>query len=285
MALSLEQVVLFRVLQGIAGAALIPMSQAVLFDVYPPPNQHGRAMGIWAMGVVLAPMLGPMLGGWLTDNYSWCWIFFINIPFGIIAVLGVLTYLPDTKHARKSFDFFGFAALAVFVGALQVMLDRGSAKDWFNSGEIRLEAVIAALACYVFFVHTLTVDRPFFRISLFKDRNFLSGNIMVFMMGVIIFSTLALLPAMLQNLMNYSVLQAGMMMAPRGAGMALAMFLVSRAIGRIDVRLIIGGGLILASCSLWQMSHFSLQMGMALIFWSGRFRGSAPAASTCPCRR
>ena len=138
MAQSLEQIVLFRVLQGLCGAALIPMSQAVLFDVYP-PEQHGRAMAIWGMGVVLGPMLGPMLGGWLTEDYSWRWVFYINVPFGILAVLGVMAYFPDTTHARKSFDFFGFALLSIAVGTLQLLLDRGPLKDWFNSGEIKLE--------------------------------------------------------------------------------------------------------------------------------------------------
>src|SRR5579862_9985150 len=134
---SLGQIVVFRVLQGMFGAALIPMSQAVLFDTYP-PEQHGRAMSIWGLGVVLGPMLGPMLGGWLTDNYSWRWVFYINVPFGVLAVLGVLAYFPDTKHARKSFDFFGFALLSIAVGMLQVFLDRGPLKDWFNSGEIQI---------------------------------------------------------------------------------------------------------------------------------------------------
>jgi len=272
MAISLDQVVLFRVVQGVAGASLIPMSQAVLFDVYP-PEQHGRAMGIWALGVVLAPMLGPVVGGWLTDNYSWRWIFFINVPFGIIAVLGVLTYLPDTRHGRKSFDFFGFAALALLVGALQIMLDRGSVKDWFNSAEIRIYAVIVALSAYIFCVHTLSVERPFVRIALFRDRNYLSGNIMLFVTAVMIFSNMALMPTLLQNLMNYSVLQAGLMMMPRGAGTALAMFLVSRAIGRIDARLMVAVGVLLGSMSLWWMAHFALVMDMKTIFWTGAMQG------------
>src|SRR5579862_6355790 len=157
---SLGQIVLFRVLQGAFGAALIPMSQAVLFDTYP-PAQHGRAMALWGIGVVLGPTLGPMLGGWLTDNYSWRWVFYINVPFGILAVLGVLAYFPDTRHEKKHFDFLGFALLALFVGTLQVLLDRGSIKDWFNSTEIKIDALIVALTLYLFVVHTLTAPRPF----------------------------------------------------------------------------------------------------------------------------
>jgi DHA2 family multidrug resistance protein len=272
MAQSLEQIVLFRVLQGLFGAALIPMSQAVLFDVYP-PEQHGRAMAIWGIGVVLGPTLGPMLGGWLTDNYSWRWVFYINVPFGILAVLGVLAYFPDTTHERKGFDFFGFAMLSTFVGALQVLLDRGPSQDWFNSGEIKLEAAVCALAFYLFVTHTLTARKPFIRLALYKDRNFLTGNILIFLVGIVLFATLALLPPLLQGLMGYSVLQAGIATAPRGAGTLIAMLFVGRALGRFDVRLIIGTGFVLTAISLSMMSHFSMQLPMASVIWSGAIQG------------
>jgi DHA2 family multidrug resistance protein len=269
---SLDQIVLFRVLQGAFGAALIPMSQAVLFDVYP-PHQHGKAMAIWGVGVVLGPTLGPVLGGWLTDNYSWRWVFYINVPFGILAVLGVLAYFPDTTHQRKSFDFFGFATLSVFIGALQVLLDRGPTKDWFNAGEIRLEAVVCAVAFYLFVVHTLTTPKPFIRLSLYRDRNFLTGNLLIFVVGIVLFATLALLPPLMQGLMGYSVLQAGVATAPRGAGTLIAMLFVGRLVGRIDVRLIIGVGFLLTAISLWMMTHFSIQMPMDSIIWSGAIQG------------
>jgi DHA2 family multidrug resistance protein len=272
MAQSLEQIVLFRVLQGLCGAALIPMSQAVLFDVYP-PAQHGRAMAIWGVGVVLGPMLGPMLGGWLTDDYSWRWVFYINVPFGILAVLGVMAYFPDTSHQRKSFDFFGFALLSIAVGTLQLLLDRGPLKDWFNSGEIKLETAITALAFYLFVAHTLTAQRPFIRLALYKDRNFLTGNILIFVVGIVLFATLALLPPLLQGLMGYSVFQAGVTMVPRGAGTLLAMLFIGRLVGRIDVRLIIGVGLVLTAFSLWQMTHLSMQLSMASIIWPGAIQG------------
>jgi DHA2 family multidrug resistance protein len=272
LAQSLDQIVLYRVLQGLCGAALVPMSQAVLFDVYP-PEQHGRAMALWGVGVVLAPTLGPLIGGWLTDNYSWRWVFYINVPFGILAVLGVLTYFPDTTHARKSFDFFGFAVLSVAVGALQVFLDRGPIKDWFGSSEIQLEAAIAALAFYLFVVHTLTTPRPFIRFALYKDRNFLSGNVLIFVIGVVLFAVLALLPPLLQGLMGYSVFQSGLATAPRGVGTLIAMLLVGRIVGRVDVRLIIGVGLMLAALSLWQMSHFSMLMDMSPVVRTGVIQG------------
>jgi DHA2 family multidrug resistance protein len=269
---SLDQIVLFRVLQGAFGAALIPMSQAVLFDVYP-PQQHGKAMAIWGIGVVLGPTLGPVLGGWLTDNYSWRWVFYINVPFGILAVLGVLAYFPDTTHQRKGFDFFGFATLSVFIGALQILLDRGPTKDWFNATEIRLEAIICAVAFYLFVVHTLTTPKPFIRLSLYRDRNFLTGNLLIFVVGIVLFATLALLPPLMQGLMGYSVLQAGLATAPRGAGTLLAMLFIGRLVGRVDIRLIIGSGFLLTAISLWMMTGFSIRMPMNSVIWSGAIQG------------
>jgi DHA2 family multidrug resistance protein len=272
MAQSLDQIVLFRVLQGLCGAALTPMSQAVLFDIYP-REQHGRAMALWALGVVLGPTLGPMLGGWLTDTYSWRWVFYINVPFGILAVLGALAYFPDTAHSRKSFDFFGFSMLSIAVGGLQVFLDRGPIKDWFGSTEIQIEAAIAALAFYLFVVHTLTTPRPFIRFAMYKDRNFLSGNILIFVIGVVLFAVLALLPPLLQGLMGYSVLQSGLATAPRGVGTMIAMLVAGRIVGRIDARWIIGMGLMLAALSLWEMSHLSMLMDVTPVVRSGVIQG------------
>jgi DHA2 family multidrug resistance protein len=269
---SLDQIVLFRVLQGAFGAALIPMSQAVLFDVYP-PDQHGKAMAIWGVGVVLGPTLGPVLGGWLTDNYSWRWVFYINVPFGILAVLGVLAYFPDTTHQRKGFDFFGFATLSVFIGSLQLFLDRGPTKDWFNAGEIKVEAAVCAMAFYLFVVHTVTAPKPFIRLSMYRDRNFLTGNLLIFVVGIVLFATLALLPPLMQGLMGYSVLQAGIATAPRGAGTLIAMLFVGRLVGRIDVRLVIGFGFLLTAISLWMMTRFSIQMPMDSVTWSGAIQG------------
>ena len=281
---SLGQIVAFRVLQGMFGAALIPMSQAVLFDTYP-PAQHGRAMAMWGIGVVLGPTLGPMLGGWLTDDYSWRWVFYINVPFGILAVLGVLAYFPDTRHQKKSFDFIGFALLALFVGTLQLMLDRGSIKDWFNSTEIQIDAVVVALALYLFVVHTLTAPRPFVRLAIYRDRNFLTGSVLIFVIGIVLFATLALLPPLLQELLGYSVLQSGLVTAPAGLGTWIAMFMVGRLVGRIDSRLIIGTGLALTAFSLWQMTQFSLLMDMSPVVWSGMIRGFGMGIVYVPWRR
>jgi len=269
---SLDQLVFFRLLQGLCGAALIPISQAVLFDINP-PEQHGRAMAIWGLGVVMGPTLGPILGGWLTDSYSWRWVFYINVPFGILAILGIMAFFPRSPLNKRQFDFFGFATLSIAVGSLQLMLDRGQQVDWFSAREIQIYAVVFALSVYLFIVHTLTAEHPFIRLSLYKDRNFSTGNVLIFVVGIVLFATLALLPPLLQEFMGYSVLQAGLVTAPRGAGTLLAMLIVGRMVGRYDVRLIIGTGFVLTAISLWQMTHFSLLMNMQPVIWSGVLQG------------
>jgi DHA2 family multidrug resistance protein len=272
-ATSLPQIVLFRFLQGVGGAALVPLSQAVLFDINPPEN-YGRAMSIWGIGVTVGPILGPALGGWLTQNYSWRWVFYINLPIGILAFFGLLLTMPESRNAKSSrFDFFGFAMLSLGIGALQIMLDRGQLKDWFSSPEIMIEAGLAAMGFYLFLIQMFSSRDPFLRPELFKDRNFVASNVFIFMIGVVLFATLALLPPMLQNLMNYPVVLTGIVTAPRGLGTMLAMFLVGRLIGRIDVRLIMTFGLAMTAYSLWQMSHFSLLMGYWPVVWSGVAQG------------
>jgi MFS transporter, DHA2 family, multidrug resistance protein len=281
MAQSVPQIVLFRLLQGLSGAALVPMSQAVLFDINP-PERHGRAMAIWGQGVLLGPMIGPILGGWLTDNYSWRWVFYINVPLGMLALLGVMAFLPEGERRRSRFDFTGFALLSLTVGALQLFLDRGSLKDWFSSTEIRVEAGVCALALYLFVVHTLTAKQPFIRFAMFKDRNYLAGNIFMFVVGVVLFATLALLPPLLQDQMNYPVYKAGLLIAPRSIGSLVAMLVVGRLVGRVDARLIIGAGLALTALSAWQMTHFDLQMDGWPVIWSGIFQGIGTGGAYVP---
>jgi MFS transporter, DHA2 family, multidrug resistance protein len=272
MALSLSQLVLFRTLQGIAGAALVPLSQAVLLDINPPERQ-GRATAIWGMGVLVGPIIGPALGGWLTDDYSWRLVFYINVPFGILSVLGILSFLQETEPRRSPFDFFGFATLSLAIGALQIFLDRGQLLDWFGSSEIWLEASLAALAFYLFVVHTLTARHPFVSPGLFRDRNFAVGSIFIFIIGVVLFATLALLPPLLQDLMGYPVITTGLVTAPRGIGGFLTMALVGRLVGKVDARVLITIGLIMTSASLWIMCGFSPQMDDRLIIWSGFLQG------------
>ena len=270
---SLPQMVVFRLMQGIGGAALVPLSQAVLLDINP-PERHARAMSIWGMGVVLGPILGPALGGWLTENYEWRWVFYINVPFGILSFLGISAFLRETPKKEGAFDFMGFASLSLAIGAFQLMLDRGQIKDWFDSTEIWIEATIAAVAFYLFIVHMATTDkRPFVSIALFKDRNFLTGMLFIFVVGVVLFATLALLPPLLQDQFGYPVFTTGLVTAPRGIGTLLAMLIVGRLSGRIDARYVIAFGFLLVTYSLWGMTGFSLQMDSGPVIWSGVFQG------------
>jgi DHA2 family multidrug resistance protein len=265
--------VLFRLIQGVSGAALVPLSQAILFDINP-VERHGRAMAAWGVGVTMGPILGPALGGWLTQNYNWRWVFYINLPIGILAFLGLLFFLPSRKgDAASRFDFFGFTTLSLAIGALQLLLDRGELKDWFSSPEIVTEAIVAGLAFYLFVIHTFTHKRPFLNPAMFKDANFLTSNIFIFVVGVALFATLALIPPMLQDLMNYPVITTGLVTAPRGAGTMLAMVVVGRLVGRIDARMLMGVGLALTAISLWQMTHFSLLMDQRPIIISGVLQG------------
>jgi DHA2 family multidrug resistance protein len=272
-ATSLDQIVLFRFLQGVGGAALVPLSQAVLFDINP-PKDFGRAMAIWGIGVTMGPILGPALGGWLTDNYSWRWVFYINLPIGVLAFAGLFFTMPESRNAQSSrFDFLGFASLSLAIAALQMMLDRGQLLDWFSSREIVIEGLISVVSFYVFLVHTFTYPKPFLNPHLFQDRNFVASNIFIFVVGVVLFATLALLPPMLQNQMQYPVVLTGMITAPRGVGTLISMFLVGRLVTRFDARGIIAVGLALTAFSLWQMTRFSLLMDTWPVIISGVIQG------------
>ena len=273
-ATSLTQLVVYRLLQGACGAGLVPLSQSVLMQINP-PERHGQAIAIWGMGVMLGPIFGPMLGGWLTQDFSWRWIFYINLPVGVVASLGILIFIRETRRThREAFDFFGFVTLSIAVGAFQMMLDRGELKDWFDSTEIWVEAIISGVSLYLFIVHTATAsERSFINLDLLKSPNFMAGTVLMFFVGGVLSGTLALLPTMLQSLMNYPVFTTGLVTAPRGIGTMIAMFAVGRMINRFDNRLIILTGFLLTILSLWQMTGFSLQMGMGPVIVSGLLQG------------
>lgn len=271
-ATSLEEMVFFRLIQGISGAALIPLSQAILFDINPPEN-HGKAMAMWGIGVTLGPIVGPVVGGWLTDTYNWRWVFYINVPIGILTFIGLLAVLPDSKDHEGRFDFIGFLTLSLAIGALQLMLDRGETKDWFSASEIKIECWVMAVGFYLFIVHTITYKRPFLSPSLFMDRNFVTCNIFIFLVAGVLYSTLALIPPMLQNQMDYPVFTTGLVTAPRGFGTFAAMFVVGRIIGKVDARLIMFTGLAMIVFALWQMTSFNLQMDAKLVIISGIIQG------------
>ncbi len=282
-ATSLGQLVFFRALQGVAGAGLTPLSQAMLLQINP-PERHGHAMAVFGTGTVMGPIMGPALGGWLTYEYSWRWVFYINLPVGVLCTLGILLFIRQTRYVhREPFDFVGFLTLSLGIGALQLMLDRGELKDWFHSSEIWVEATIAGLGFYLFTVHTATTDeRSFLNRELLTTPNFLAGTVLMFCGGLIMTGTLALLPTMLQHLMNYPVLTTGLVMVPRGIGSMMAMFLVARLITRIDNRLIILFGFLLTAGAMWQMSQFSLQMGIAPVIISGLMQGFGLGCTQVP---
>ncbi len=273
-ATSLTELVIYRALQGVCGAGMVPLSQAVLLQTYP-VERHGQAMAIFGLGSIVGPITGPVLGGWLTQNYSWRWIFYINLPVGILAALGILLFIRETRRAhRETFDFFGFITLSVAVGAFQLLLDRGEVEGWFGSTEIWIEATIAAVALYLFIVHTVTAAGPsFLNRDLLKSPNFLAGTALMFFLGGIMNATLALMPTMLQNLMNYPVMTAGLVTAPRAFGTMIAMFVVARLINRVDARLLILFGLAMIAAAQWQMTGFSLAMGMEPVILAGLTQG------------
>jgi DHA2 family multidrug resistance protein len=275
LAQNLPEMVFFRVLQGVSGAAFMPLSQAVMFDITP-REKHGQAMAVFGAGVVFGPIIGPLLGGWITEHMDWRWVFLINLPVGVIAFLGVSAFLPEKKAEQpRRFDFLGYGAIALFIASLQLMLDRGPGEDWMQSWEIRIEALLAAIGLYVFVLHTITAQKPFFDRTLLRDWNFAMGCILSLATGVLMFSALALLPPMMANILGYPVVKIGVVTAPRGLGMLIAMGIVGRLSGKVDPRILLTGGFLLNAFSLWEMTMFSPQMGDHLIITSGIIQGLA----------
>jgi MFS transporter, DHA2 family, multidrug resistance protein len=274
MAQSVTQIVLFRVMQGAFGAALVPLSQTVLLGAYPRERQ-GFAMALFGMGVMVGPVLGPVLGGWLTENYSWRYVFYINLPIGIIALIGMAIFLPDSpRDSKYRLDWFGFGTLSLAIGALQVMIDRGEQKDWFGSGEIMIEAVVAASAFYLFLVHTFTAKNPFVKPSLFRDPNFAAGVLFVSVIGLTYYASMALQPPYLQGLMGYPVVTAGMVMGPRGVGTMASMLIVGRLVGRVDTRILLGIGLAFTAWSFSQMTGWTPNVSPTTIMSVGVVQGA-----------
>lgn len=271
-ATNLNELVAFRLLQGIFGAGLVPLSQAVLLDTYP-KEQHGSAMAMWGVGVMVGPILGPTLGGYLTEVLDWRWVFFINLPVGILSLIGIWAFVPETDKDKRGFDVFGFTLLAIAIGALQLMLDRGQSQDWFASTEIMLETALAGTALAMFLVHMMTAKAPFLEPGLFRDRNLSVGLIFIFMIGIILLATLALLPPFLQQLMGYPVLTTGFALAPRGLGSMIAMIMVGRLVNRVDIRVLVFMGLTLVSVSLFEMADFTTDVSMATLVGTGIVQG------------
>jgi DHA2 family multidrug resistance protein len=231
-------------------------------------------MAMWGMGVMVGPILGPPLGGWLTDNYSWHWVFLINVPVGALCLFGVAASLPADDTRATRFDWRGFAFLAIGIGALQMMLDRGQLKDWFDAPEIRIEAALAFLGFYLYVVHWLSSSRPFVDLGLFRDRNFLASNIFIFIIGIVLFATMALLPPYLQTLMNYPVVTVGVLLAPRGIGTLIAMVIVGRLLARAaDARIVAGVGMLITVYSMWMMTQWTSDVPQWDIIIAGIVQG------------
>ncbi len=272
LAWSLPSMVFFRLLQGVFGAAIVPLSQTFLLDINP-REKAGQAMALWGAGIMVGPIIGPTLGGWLTESFNWRWVFFVNLPVGIIAFLGCAAYLPKSITRPRRFDFFGFAMLSLGIGALQLMLDRGGEVDWFSSAEIWLYLFLTLTGMWVFIIHILGADRPFLDPRMFLDRNFSTGLVFIFIIGIILLASLALLPPMLSKIFGYPTITIGMVMAPRGVGTMISMIVVGRLVQKVDARLLVSVGLILTAASLHYMTQFTPQMDSSLVIWTGVLQG------------
>ncbi len=272
---TLGQIVAARLLQGVFGAALVPLAQVVLMEINPREKQ-GSAMAIWGMGVMVGPILGPALGGWLTDRYDWRWVFFINIPIGALALYGIWRYIrPVAGSRRMRFDLFGFATLSLAIGALQMLLDRGEQNDWFASAETWTEAIVLVVSFTYFVAHTaLTpVERSFFDHRLLGNGNYVTGLLFIFIVGLVLYATRALTPTMLESLLGYPVATTGLVTAPAGFGTMFAMLIAGRIIGKVDLRLTLFVGFAVTALALWWMCDYSLDLSVGDIVWPGVIQG------------
>jgi DHA2 family multidrug resistance protein len=272
---TLSILVVFRIIQGLTGGALQPLSQAVLLEAFP-PRDRGKAMGFWGLGIVVAPILGPVVGGWLTDSYSWRWVFYINLPVGIASIVMTKLFVFDPPYvSRKSetIDYWGIGLLAVGIGSLQVLLDLGQQKDWFSSNSIRVLAVLTVVSIAVFIWRELRVEHPVVDLRVFKIRTYSTGVFLMTVLGFVLFGSLVLLPIMLQTLLGYPSLQAGIAMAPRGMGSFLAMPLVGLMVAKVDPRRLLALGLCGGALTLYWLGNLSLSAGYWDIFWPQFIQG------------
>jgi DHA2 family multidrug resistance protein len=270
---SLPEIVIFRLLQGMAGATTMPLSQTVMLDLYP-PKQIPTVMALWSASVVLGPIIGPAAGGWLTENASWRWVFFINVPLGALSFLGLLFFMsPDKGGRQRPFDFVGFGGIVMFVGGLQLMLDRGPSQDWFASSEIWTETVVMIIGLWIFVVQTMTAKQPFFDRALAKDRNFVGTTVFGFFVGALLFAVTALLPTLMQNLLGYSALQSGYASMPRGIGSLVGFLLMPLLLRRFSPRLVVLTGVLISLFAVWQMIGFDLSMTSKQIVLAGLTQG------------
>jgi MFS transporter, DHA2 family, multidrug resistance protein len=277
-ATSLGMLIVARVMQGVGGGALQPIAQAILMESFP-PARRGVAMATFSMGVIVAPILGPTLGGWITDEYSWRWVFYINLPIGVLAMLMVLSFIEDPPYLERThlrrMDFLGFGFMSVGLGALQIMLDKGQEADWFGSSSIRLLAAVSGIALVAFVIRELTTDEPVVRFAVLTDRNFAVGTLMITMLGFVIYGTTAMLPLFLQTLLGYSALDSGLAVSPRGMGAMVSAVVVGRLIGVVDSRLLIATGFAAMAVSGWMFGHLTLTIAKSNIVVAAVLNGAA----------
>jgi MFS transporter, DHA2 family, multidrug resistance protein len=269
---SLPEMVLFRTLQGIGGAFLAPLAQSLMLDINKPSEQP-RAMSVYGMGIMIGPIMGPIIGGWLTESFDWRWCFFVNVPVGAACLLGLILLLPEKPLRTRDFDLFGFALLAIGLAGLQLMLDRGQSQDWFGSREIWIESAVAVCGLWMFGVHLMTARKPLFALDLLRDRNFLTAILFMFVIGMVMLAVLAVLPSLLAGIYGYPVMDSGVLLAARGVGVLLTMAIAGRLMSVIDPRILVGGGLAISGASLVYMTGWSLEQGWQPIVFSGIVQG------------
>jgi MFS transporter, DHA2 family, multidrug resistance protein len=274
---NLPMLIVFRIFQGATGGGLQPLSQAILMEAFP-PEKRAKAMAFWALGIVVAPMLGPVLGGWITDSYSWRWLFYINIPIGIAAVVMAVLFIHDPPYIKRGaggIDYWGIGYLALGIGALQIMLDKGQEEDWFASHFILILGILCVGGLVFFLVRELTTEHPVVDLRIFKNRTYATGVFLMTVLGFVLYGSTVLLPLWLQTLMGYSALEAGMAMLPRGLGSFLFMPIVGILMGKIEARKLLAAGLIIASYSIYQLSNLNLNAGYWDIFWPQLLQGTS----------
>ena len=270
---SLTMILLARALQGACGAALIPLSQAILLDINPPEN-HAKAMAVFALGSMAGPIIGPTLGGWLTDSLSWRWVFFINIPFGIAAFFAMMAFLPAKRSGERTrFDWFGFLALSAALAAFQLMMDRGEQLDWFDSTEIWIYAAIVGLGAYLTIVHMFTARDTFVRPELFRDRNFAIGSVFSVMLGIVAFAMIPLIVVMMQTTLGYTALHTGIIGLPRAVGTLISLLILPRVIDKMDTRLVLFAGMAILAAGMLMYTKIDLYVDEHTLLWAGFVQG------------
>jgi DHA2 family multidrug resistance protein len=272
---NLPLLIIFRIFQGATGGGLQPLSQAILMEAFP-PEKRAKAMAFWALGIVVAPMLGPVLGGWITDSYSWRWLFFINIPIGIVAVIMAVMFIHDPPYIKRGaggIDYWGIGYLALGIGALQIVLDKGQEADWFASHVMLTLGILSVIGFAFFVVRELITGHPVVDLKIFKNRTYATGVFLMTVLGFVLYGSTVLLPLWLQTLMGYSALEAGMAMLPRGLGSFIFMPIVGILMGKIEARKLLAAGLILSSYSIYQLSRLNLNAGYWDIFWPQLLQG------------